>query len=76
MSRGVIYLFCGPRTAERTVVSLASLRQHYSGPATIFVTDETLAAIIRPAAEQLDVAVAFGRPATARPSIAAALCHR
>lgn len=37
--KGVVYLLCGMGIAERMVVSLWSLRKHYSGPITILASN-------------------------------------
>ena len=43
MSDGVIYLSVGTKHADNLVVSLLSLRDHWSGPICIFVGDESAA---------------------------------
>jgi len=40
MNEGVLYLFCGMGAAERLVVSIHTLRQHYDGDVTVACTDE------------------------------------
>lgn len=40
MTSGVIYQLSGTQSSELCVVSLWSLRQHYSGPVTVFITDD------------------------------------
>ena len=40
MSEGVLYLFCGMGAAERLVVSIHTLRQHYDGEVTVACTGE------------------------------------
>lgn len=40
MTRGVIYLLSGSTYAELLCTSLYTLRQHWTGPVTIFATDE------------------------------------
>jgi len=44
-TRGVLYLLSGTSYAARLVVSLHSLRRHYSGPAAVLTTDAAAAAI-------------------------------
>ncbi len=44
--RGVVYLFSGIGFAERIVVSLTTLRDHWKGPVTVFCTDEECERII------------------------------
>jgi len=53
MSKGVVYFFCGLPAAERLVVSLWTLRKHYTGPITIGLTTDEERAIITPAADRL-----------------------
>ncbi len=54
--RGIIYLFCGIGFAERMIVSLWTVRQHWTGPVTVFVTDDDCEAILKKAPElQLDL---------------------
>lgn len=45
--RGVVYLFCGIGFAERIVVSLTTLRDHWEGPVTVMCTDEECEGIIQ-----------------------------
>ena len=53
--RGIVYLFCGVKFAERMIVSLHSLRQHYSGPITVGVTDDDCHAVIREIEKKLEI---------------------
>lgn len=53
--RGVTYLFCGVGFAERMVVSLHSLRDHWQGPVTVFVTDDDCEVVIKKVVGQLDL---------------------
>lgn len=68
MSRGVVYLLCGPAAAERLIVSLFTLHKHWMGPVTIgAATPDDEAAIAVPAtslgAQVLRVDKAAGRNA-------------
>jgi hypothetical protein len=42
MKTGILYQLSGLWTAELCVISLYSLRKHYAGPITLFVTDDCL----------------------------------
>lgn len=54
---GIIYLLTGPRPAERLLVSVASLRRHYSGPVTIMCSREESAGVAKKIADTHGVAV-------------------
>lgn len=49
--QGVIYLLSGTKHACRLVVSLHTLRQHYTGPATVISTDSEAAVVCQAAAQ-------------------------
>ncbi len=53
--RGVVFLFSGVAFAERFVVACHSLRQHYSGPVTIFTTDDACRDLARSIGLGIDV---------------------
>lgn len=53
MTDGIVYLFTGPRFAERMIVSQYSLRKHWDGPVTVFCTEDDSERIMRDAAETL-----------------------
>lgn len=53
--KGVVYLICGMKVAERLVVSVWSLRQHYDGPITIMVTNDEERTLLDPLITQLCV---------------------
>ena len=55
MTRGVVYLIYGPKVAERLVVSLWSLRTFWDGEVCVLCSTDEEAAILRPAAIDLDV---------------------
>jgi len=50
-----VYFFCGVRYAERIIVSLYSLRQHWHGAVTVIVTDDDCQRVIEEAAEDLEL---------------------
>jgi len=45
-NRGVVYLFTGIKFAERMVVSLTTLRDHWDGPVTVCCTEDDCAEIL------------------------------
>lgn len=55
MTQGVVYFFCGLSCAERIIVSLWTLRKHYTGPVTVGVTNEDEQNILTHAAQRLDL---------------------
>ena len=55
MSAGVLYLFSGMGAAERLVVSIHTLRQHYDGEVSVACTGDGEREIVAAMAEPLDV---------------------
>lgn len=54
--RGVVYLLCGAKHAERMAVSWLTLRDHWQGPVTVGVTDDDCQAVAE-RAKGLDIEV-------------------
>jgi hypothetical protein len=57
VDRGVVLLFCGIGYAERIAVALHTLRQHWTGPVSLYVTDDDCEGIGRRLGKDLDIDV-------------------
>ncbi len=55
MTQGVLYLICGPKVAERLVVSVWSLRRFWSGPVTVLCSTDAERDLLAPMAKDLNV---------------------